>query len=103
MPLVATSRIAGRIRSGQLVLGEDGATFMSASWTSGRACASGRREASLAGLPEREIVEDRAVRTIVAVACADELSKRVRHRLHLNDARLKIADMRLGDEPDLAA
>src|ERR1700757_334502 len=35
MPLVATSRMTGRMRSGQLGLAADGATFIAASWTSG--------------------------------------------------------------------
>jgi hypothetical protein len=52
---------------------------------------------------EREIVKDRAVRSIVAMACGDQFPKRVRHRLHLDDARLKIADVSLSDALDLAA
>jgi hypothetical protein len=28
---------------------------------------------------------------------ADELAERLRHRLHLGDARLEVADVRLGD------
>ena len=53
--------------------------------------------------PEREIVEDRAVRAIVAMAGGDQLSKRVRHRLHFGNARLKIVDMRFCNAFDLAA
>jgi hypothetical protein len=37
------------------------------------------------------------------MAGGNQVSKRVRHRLHLSDARLKIADMRLGDALDLPA
>ena len=41
-----------------------------------------------------QIIEDRTVRTIVAMAGGNQVSKRVRRGLHLSDARLKIADMR---------
>src|ERR1700733_10962695 len=102
MPLVATSRIDGRIRSGQFVLAAGEATFIAASWTS--APAHARVGCGLVvGPSEREIIEDRAVRTIVAVAGAHEFSKRVCHRLHLSDARLEIADMCFGDPLHFAA
>src|SRR5271166_2649058 len=48
---------------------------------------------------QRQIVEDRAVRPVVAVAFLHELAQRLRHRLHLRDARLEIAHVRLGDAP----
>jgi hypothetical protein len=50
-----------------------------------------------------QIIEDRTVRTIVAMAGGNQVSKRVRHGLHLSDARLKIADMHLSDALDLPA
>jgi len=101
MPLVATSRITGRIRSGQLgARGET--TFILASWTSARARARAGKESAI-GLFAREIIEDRTVRPIVAMAGGDQLSKRVRHSLHFSDPRLEIADMRLGDALDFAA
>ena len=40
---------------------------------------------------------------IVAMARGDQFPKRVGHRLHLRDARLKIADMRFRDAPNLPA
>ena len=54
-------------------------------------------------IAEREIVKDRAVRAIVAMARGDEVAQRLRHSLHFGDARLKVADMRLGDAFDFAA
>ena len=51
----------------------------------------------------RQVVEDRTVRTIVAMAGGDQVSKRVRHRLHFGNSRVKIPDVRLGDALDLPA
>ena len=50
-----------------------------------------------------EIVEDRAVGSVVAVAGGDESSKRVRHRPHLGDASFELANMGLSDALDLTA
>src|ERR1700722_19887883 len=49
MPLVATSRMVGRIRSGQLFRAESGATFILASWTSDRARTRGFRASAASG------------------------------------------------------
>src|ERR1700722_3046236 len=103
MPLVAASRIDGRIRSGQLVLAAGEATFIAASWTSPRTCASVGDEGSHVDAPERQIIKDRAVGSIVAVTRGNQFPERIRHRLHLGDARLKTVNMDLGDALDLAA
>src|SRR6185437_4103965 len=103
MPLVATSRMTGRMRSGQLATGAGGARFMSASWTSGRARASVDHEGSRVEASERQIIEDRAVRTVVAMAAGDQTSKRAGHGLHFGDPRLKVADMGFRNAPDVTA
>jgi Cu+-exporting ATPase len=52
---------------------------------------------------EGEIVEDRTVRAIVAMAGGGQAPEGVRHRLHFGDARLKVADMGFRDALDLPA
>src|SRR6516225_319908 len=110
MPLEATPLIAGRISSSGFGAGEVDTRFILASWGNGRAHASvaGRggwsaRRPSMTARTERQVVEDRAVRPVVAMAAAHKLLERPRHGLHIGDPRLKIADMRLGDPPDLSA
>src|SRR6185437_14965904 len=85
MPLVATSRIVGRIRSSQSGRAGGVATFISASWTSAGTRASVGRGSLVAS--QREIVEDRAVRAIVAMAGGGQVPKRGRHRLQFGDPR----------------
>jgi hypothetical protein len=82
MPLVATSRMTGRIRLGQSFVTGDEATFISASWTRGQVRARVGYGLAVDG-SEREIVENRAIRSIVAMARGDEFSKSIRYRLHL--------------------
>ncbi len=47
-------------------------------------------------LGRRQVVEDRAMRPVVAVAVAHQLAQGRRHRLHLGDAPFEIVEMILG-------
>jgi hypothetical protein len=67
--------------------------------------AGGGRESatSSAGVAQREIVEDRAIRPVVAVTSMDKVAQGLGHRLHIGDTRVEVADMRFRDPFDLPA
>src|SRR5579871_284186 len=87
------------------------ASFIEASWTRAQAQAragggSRRRllcNSSPGDFAHRQIVEDRTVGPVVAVAGVDQFAQRLRHRLHLGDARLEVSEARFGNALDLAA
>src|SRR5271166_5068447 len=102
MPLGATSRIAGRISASQLRFGIE-PTFMGPRHGARR----GRGQEALAPTGRSDargkIVEDGTVRPVVAMAFVNKPAQRLRHNLHVRDARLEIGDVRPGDAPDFAA